>query len=646
MSRVQNAFVGSVKTALGWVPAQWLPGGAPDPLLERRAAIGRQDSRLDGPVKAAGQAQFAAEVALERLTYAALVHSTVTRGTITRLDTSAAEAASGVVLVMTHRNMPRIANLALISIRDPSAVGNSALPIMQDTAVRYNGQVVAAVVAETQEQADYAASLVEIDYAANGARTRFADGKAEARTLASILMDKNHESVGDAERELARAAHRVDNIYQTQGQNHNAIELHALTVAWNDGALVVHDATQMVAPSAGALAKLFGLKKGQVRVSSPFVGGGFGGKGLWDHQVVAVAAAKLVGRPLRLMLSREGVYRIVGGRSPTEQRVALGADSEGRFVALVHTGYSVMPPHGACPEQYTAGTRGMYRSKSFEIVQRHVDLDIVPNTFMRAPGEAIGSFALESAVDELAHGMGIDPIELRRRNEPDRHPIGGNPFSQRALMQAYDEGAKRFGWKRRHAEPGVQRDGEWRIGMGCASGSFPYLRMPGPSVRLTLRRDGSATVACSAQDMGMGTATVQVQHAADRLGLATEAVTFEMGDSALPAAPMAGGSCQTVSILGAVMAAAEKLTGELVRLAGNDSPTSRTALRRRGPGRRGHRVRRRHVAARELRFHPDPRSARRGDRHRDGERAARDVQVRHAQHVGHLLRAARERGDG
>ena len=572
MSRVQNAVVGSVRTALGWVPAQWLPGGAPDPLLGRRAAIGRQDSRLDGPVKAAGQAQFAAEVAMEGLTYAALVHSTVTRGTITQLDTSAAEAAPGVVLVVTHRNMPRIADLALISIRDPSAVGNSALPIMQDKTVRYNGQVVAAVVAETQEQADHAASLIDIGYAADGARTRFEDGKAEARTPASILMDRNHESVGDAEEELARAVHRVDTIYRTQGQNHNAIELHALTVAWKDGGLVVHDATQMVAPSANALAKLFGLKKGQVRVFSPFVGGGFGGKGLWDHQVVAVAAAKLVSRPLRLMLSREGVYRIVGGRSPTEQRVALGADGEGRFTALVHTGYSVMPPHGACPEQYTAGTRGMYRAKSFEIVQRHVDLDIVPNTFMRAPGEAIGSFALESAVDELAHGMGIDPIELRRRNEPERHPIGGNPFSQRALMQAYDEGAKRFGWERRHAGPGVQRDGEWRIGMGCASGSFPYVRMPGPSVRLTLRRDGSATVACSAQDMGMGTATVQVQHAADRLGLPTEAISFEMGDSALPAAPMAGGSCQTVSILGAVMAAAEKLTGELVRLAGNDSP--------------------------------------------------------------------------
>ena len=572
MSRVQNAVVGSVKTALGWVPAQWLPGGAPDQLLGRRAAIGRQDSRLDGPAKVAGQARFAAEVAMDGLTYAALVHSTVTRGTITRLDVSAAEAAPGVILLVTHRNMPRIANVALISIRDPSAVGNSALPIMQDAAVRYNGQVIAAVVAETQEQADYAASLIDVGYAPDDARTRFDDGKAEARTLASILMDKNHESVGDAERELGRATHRVDNTYRTQEQNHNAIELHALTVAWTDGALVVHDATQMVAPSANALAKLFGLKKGQVRVLSPFVGGGFGGKGLWDHQVVAVAAAKLVGRPLRLMLSRESVCRIVGGRSRTEQRIALGADSDGRFTALVHTGFSVMPPHGACPEQYTAGTRGMYRSRSFEILQKHVDLDIVPNTFMRAPGEAIGTFALESAVDELAHEMRCDPIDLRRRNEPDKHPISGAPFSQRALMQAYDAGAKRFGWDRRHAEPGQLRDGEWRIGMGCASGSFPYLRMPGPSVRLTLRRDGTATLACSAQDMGMGTATVQVQHAADRLGLPTEAVVFELGDSALPAAPMAGGSCQTVSILGAVMAAADKLTGELVRLAGNDSP--------------------------------------------------------------------------
>jgi len=574
MSRIQNTLIESVKTVLGWVPAQWLPGGKPDPLIERRAAIGRQASRLDGPAKVSGEARFAAEVAMDRLSYASLVHSTVTRGRITRLETAAAEAAPGVILVLTHRNMPRIAPLALISFTDLSAVGNSSLPILQDPVVRYNGQVVALVLAETQEQADHAAALIEIDYAAEAASTRFEGAKGGARTPASLLVDKNHVSVGNAGHALERATHRVDNVYRTPGHNHNALELHAVTVAWQGGSLVVHDATQMIAPSANALAKAFGLRKEQVRVLSPFVGGGFGGKGLWDHQIVAIAAARLAGRPVRLVLSRDGVYRIIGGRSPTEQRVAIGADADGRFTALLHTGYSIMPPYGACPEQYTLGTRALYRSASFEFLQRHLDLDIVPNTFMRAPGEAIGTFAVECAVDELAHAMAIDPIELRRRNEPDRHPVSGAPFSQRALLRAYADGAKRFGWEHRVAEPGARRDGEWLIGMGCASGSFPYVRMPGANVRIALRRDGSATVSCSAQDMGMGTATVQRQHAADRLGLPVEAITVETGDSRLPAGPLAGGSAQTVSIAGAIMAAADKLTNELLRLAGNASPVA------------------------------------------------------------------------
>lgn len=572
MSRTQNAIVSSVRTVMGWVPAQWLPGGTPDPLIERRAAIGRQASRLDGPLKVAGAARFAAEVAMDRLCYATLVHSPVTRGRITRLDTSAAEAAPGVILVMTYRTMPRIGTLPLIGMTDLTAVGNSSIPIMQDPEIRYNGQVVALAVAETQEQADHAASLIAIDYAVDAARTRFQDAKADARTPASLLIERNHVSIGDAERALERAAHRVDNLYRTPAQNHNAIELHAVTAAWDGGSLLLHDATQMVAPSAVALAKLFGLKREQVRVFSPFVGGGFGGKGLWDHQIVAIAAARLVGRPLRLMLSREGVYRMIGGRSSSEQRVAIAADAAGKFTALLHTGHSVMSPYGACPEPYTLGTRALYAAKSFEIMQRHLDLDIVPNTFMRAPGEAIGSFAVESAIDELAHVMGVDPVALRLRNLPERHPISGAPFSQHALGQAYAEGAERFGWHRRQAEPGAVREGEWCIGMGCATGSFPYARMPGANVRITLRNDGTAVIACSAQEMGMGTATVQAQHAADRLGLPLAAISVELGDSALPAAPMAGGSSQTASVAGAIAAAATKLAGELLRLAGNDSP--------------------------------------------------------------------------
>ncbi|WBH17432.1 xanthine dehydrogenase family protein molybdopterin-binding subunit [Sphingomonas radiodurans] len=572
MSRVQNVIVDSVRTALGWVPAGWLPGGTPDPLIGKRGEVGRQASRLDGAAKVKGQARFSAEVAMPGLCYATLVHSTVTRGRITRLDTAAAQAAPGVVLVVTHRNMPRITSPALISMTDTSAVGNSDLPILQDDKVHYNGQVVAVVVAETQEQADHAAALLEIGYETTPAETRFEAAKPGARIIPSILIDRNHLSVGRAERELANAAHKVDAIYRTPGHNHNAIELHALTVAWAGDELTVHDTTQMIAGEAATLAKVFGVKREQVRVLSPFVGGGFGGKGVWDHQIVAVAAARMVKRPLRLQLSREGVYRIIGGRTPTEQHVAIGADAEGRFTALLHDGWSVMPTYGACPEQYTLGSRAAYRSKSFEMIQRHIDLAVVPNTFMRAPGEAIGTFALESAVDELAHAMGLDPIALRLRNLPDKHPVSGAPFSQHAPVKAWQDGAGRFGWERRSPTPGDRRDGEWRIGMGCGSGSFPYIRMPGANVRLTIRRDGTAVIACSAQEMGMGTATVLAQQTADRLGLPLDAVSVEMGDSALPAAPMAGGSAQTVSLAGAILAAAEKLPAELLRLAGNDSP--------------------------------------------------------------------------
>jgi xanthine dehydrogenase YagR molybdenum-binding subunit len=571
MSRVQNVIVGTVRSALSWVPAQWLPGGTPDPLIGRRGEIGRQAARVDGEIKVRGAARFAAEVPLDGLCYATLVHSTITRGRITQLDSIAAEAAPGVMLVLTHSNMPRIASPALISMADPTAVGNSDLPILQDDQVHYNGQVVAAVVAETQEQADHAASLIAITYEAVPAETRFEQAKTGARILPSLLIERNHLSLGKAERELARAPHKVDYLYRTQWQNHNAIELHALTVHWDGDGLTVHDTTQMIAGEAGALAKIFGLDRDRVRVSSPFVGGGFGGKGVWDHQIIAVAAARMAGRPLRLQLSRESVYRIVGGRSQTEQRVAIGADADGRFTALLHDGWSVMPPYGSCPEAYTLGTRAAYRAGSFEILQRHVDMAVVPNTFMRAPGEAIGTFALESAVDELAHALAMDPVELRLRNLPDKHPITGAPFSQHAPDKAWRDGAARFGWDQRAAVPGARRQGEWRIGMGCGSGSFPYFRMPGATVRLTVRRDGTACLACSGQDMGMGTATVIAQQVADRLGLPPGAVVVEIGDSTLPAAPMAGGSSQTVSIAGAVLAATEKLPAELLRLAGNAS---------------------------------------------------------------------------
>ncbi|HET7884679.1 MAG TPA: xanthine dehydrogenase family protein molybdopterin-binding subunit [Bradyrhizobium sp.] len=572
MSKLQNAIVGGVRSAMGYVPANWLPGGTPDPLIEKRVNLGTQQSRLDGPEKVRGQARFAAEVAMERLLYAACVHSTIARGRIVELDVTAAEAAPGVALVMTHRNAPKMAAPPPIGLTNLKAAGNNIIPVMQDAEVRWNGQAVAVVLAETQEQADHAAALVKVRYEAAAARTRFEDAKVDARTPDSLLIERNRLKKGDADAALASAPHRVDAVYRTPWHNHNPIEPNATTIAWQGDRLIVHDATQMLNGTAGSLAKVFGIKESQVFVSSPFVGGGFGGKALWDHQILGAAAAKLAGRPVRIALSRASMHRLIGGRSQTEQRVALATDANGKLKAVVHHGYSVKPQHSACDEAFTMASRSLYASESFDVVQHTLDLDILANTFMRAPGEAPGTFAVESAIDELAHELGLDPIELRRRNIADKDPVSGAPHSQSDLMLAYDLGARRFGWEKRAARPRARREGEWLVGMGCATGSFPYMRMPGMSARITIDGNGHVTVSSAAHEMGMGTTTVQRQIAADRLGVPLDSVTVRIGDTSLPFGSFAGGSSQTASLGAAVTAASAKLAGELLRLAGNDTP--------------------------------------------------------------------------
>lgn len=572
MTKLQNAIIGGVRAVLGQVPASWLPGGTPDPLIDKRVALGGQQSRVDGPDKVRGAARFAAEVPMADLLYAAFVHSTIARGRIADLDVSEAEAAPGVALVMTYRNAPRIGVPPPIGLTNLKAAGNHTLPILQDPEIHWNGQVVAVVLAETREQADHAASLVRVRYDAAPARTRFEQGKASASTPESVLVERNRLDKGNAGRKLAQAAFKVDAVYTTPWENHNPIEPHAATVAWQDGKLIVHDATQAIHATAGSLAKVFGLAVEDVHVSSPYVGGGFGAKALWDHQILGVAAAKLAGRPVRIALSRASMHRLIGGRTQTEQRVALGADADGKLTALLHHGYGVKPRHSVCDEGFSLTGRSLYACESFDIVQHNVELDLVANSFMRGPGETPGTFAIECAMDELAHAIGMDPIELRRRNAATCDPVSGAPHSQNAMMEAYDMGAARIGWDRRSAEPGTRRDGEWRIGLGCATGTFPFTRMPGTSARITLDANGDAHVASAAQEMGMGTATVQRQHAADRLGLPLDRVAVTIGDSSLPFASFAGGSSQTASLAAAISAASGKLAIQLMRLAGNDTP--------------------------------------------------------------------------
>lgn len=537
---------------------------APDRSREKHGALGAPVSRIDGPLKVAGQARFAGEVVMENMLYAALAYSTIARGRIATLDTAAAEAAPGVVLVMTYRNAPKMAA--------PEAGYGSTLSVMQDDQIHWNGEPIAVVLAETHDQADYAASLIRATYDERHAVTSFAEAKEHARTPPNILRDPTTLEIGDAERTLAAAAIKVDQVYRTPRHNHNAIELHAVTLAWDGDRLTVHDANQSVNGAAQTLAQVFGLKPDQVRVISPYVGGGFGGKTLWSHHILAAAAAKLAQRPVRLMLSREGVYRVIGGRTLTEQRVALAAKEDGTLSALIHTGVVAVTTHNSCPEQFSFPARHLYAADSFYITQQVADMDMLANTFMRAPGESVGTFALECALDELAEQLAIDPLELRRRIEPAKDPTTGKDFSARHLVEAYANGAAAFGWDQRSPVPRSRREGEWLIGMGCATGTYPYYRMPGGAARIRLTADGRAVVEMASHEMGMGTATVQAQHAAIRLGVPLEAVSFVYGDTDLPPGTVAGGSSQTATIAAAIIAAYDALVPELLKLAGNDSP--------------------------------------------------------------------------
>ncbi|HEY2655971.1 MAG TPA: xanthine dehydrogenase family protein molybdopterin-binding subunit, partial [Solirubrobacteraceae bacterium] len=561
---------GEARPAVPSVSVGWTPASSPDPLARaKHGLMGAQVSRLDGPLKVQGAARFAAEYVMDGMVYAALRYSTVARGRITTLETAAAEAADGVVLVMTYRNAPRMQPPPLF-LTGPKAAGGADLPVMQDPSIHWNGEPVALVLAETQEQADYAASLVGVAYESSPPCS-FEEARVHPRTPDSLVGQPVEVLVGDAEAALIDAPHSVDLTYRTPRHNHNAIEPHAVTLGWDGDELIVHDASQGVKGHAWTFAQVFGIDEEQVHVTSPHVGGGFGGKTLWSHHLLAAAASKLAGRPVRITLSREGVYRLVGGRTNTEQRVAIGADDDGRFKALIHTGISAMTPYNALAEQFTFPARHMYATETLKTDQQVVDMDMLANSFMRAPGESVGTFALESAIDELAIELGLDPIELRIRNEPETDPSTGLAYSSRHIVDAWRAGAERFGWGPR-ARPGARREGEWLIGTGCAMGTYPYHRFPGGVARITLDKTGHATIAVPASDMGMGTSTTQTIVTADRLGLPLERVTVAYGNSSFPGNLLAGGSSQTAAIAGAVIAAQRALIEQLLALAGGDSP--------------------------------------------------------------------------
>jgi xanthine dehydrogenase YagR molybdenum-binding subunit len=534
--------------------------------------IGQPISRVDGRQKVIGRATYAAEFQMPNLAHAAVARSTIARGRVSSIDTSAAERARGVIAVLTHRNAPRLPYRPHKGAVDP--VTGERLHLLQDDRVHHQGQPVALVVAESLEQAQHAATLVRVSYAIEPAKT-------DVSSTDPVLP--THEKTdqgggtppetrrGDPETALRSASTKVDQRYVIPRENHNPIELHATIAAWDGDKLTLWDKSQWVNNVADEIAAVFGIDARDVRVVSPFVGGAFGSAlRTWPHVTLAALGARVVRRPVKLMLSRREMYYGTGHRPHTEQRVAIGATADGGLTAIVHDAWQETSTYEEYSESLLNATRFLHSCPNVYTRHRIVRLSVHTPTYMRAPGESSGVFALECAMDELAIALRMDPVELRLRNEPQQDEFQKLPFSSRATREAYRLAADRFGWSRRNPAPGSMRDGRWLIGWGMASATYPVNYAPA-SARARLLPDGTAEVSSAASDMGPGTWTSMTQVAAESLGLPIERVRFSLGDTTLPKAPVHGGSMTMASVGSAVQAACLKvLESALARTGGTD----------------------------------------------------------------------------
>ncbi|MEO6411686.1 MAG: xanthine dehydrogenase family protein molybdopterin-binding subunit [Pedococcus sp.] len=532
-------------------------------------AIGRAVDRVDGLAKASGTARFSAEYPIPGLTHAVLVHAPIARGRIVSIDVAQAEAHPSVVLVLTHLNAPRLTPppTRLNPMDLSTLAGGSLIAFLNTDEVHVDGQPVAAVVAETLESAQYAASLVRVSYETATATADFDAELPHAKAVRSMpVMPPTGGKRGDARAAYAKSPVRVDLSFTTPQHNHNALEPHATTAVWDGKRLTVYEGCQNMDWTQKFLAKRFDLPASDVHVVSKYVGGAFGGKSkVWAATLITCMAAKVSQRPVRLALTREGVYRTVGGRTPTRQRVAIGASRAGHMEALIHQATSRKGRVGGDADQITACSLDLYDAATILAEQKIVELDLMTNTAMRAPGEAQGSFAVESAVDELAIELGLDPVALRLMNQPaDKSPVHGTRYSHRRLAQTLEEGRDLFGWADRPA-PGT-RDGKDLVGWGVAAAIHPAWEFVA-NVQLTVDATGGATLACAFHEMGMGTATVVGQMVAYCLGVPLERVSTIYGDSDLPIGPGAGGSGQTASLAGSIEKACQAMRRRLDALA-------------------------------------------------------------------------------
>jgi xanthine dehydrogenase YagR molybdenum-binding subunit len=533
------------------------------------AFIGQPVSRVDGRQKVTGAATYAAEFDQPGQAYGVIVRSTVANGRIASMDSTAAQRASGVLAVLTHRNAPRLAYRPHKGLPDPAT--GERLHVLQDDRVNHQGQPIALVIAETLEQANHAATLVRVTYADEAGITDISRVVPIEPTQQKTDQGETRPPQtrrGDPERALTTAEVKVEHTYVIPRENHNPIEMHATIAAWDGDRLTLWDKTQWVHNTADEIAAVFSIPEENIRVISPFVGGAFGsGLRTWPHVTLAALGARVTGRPVKVMLSRREMYYAVGYRPHTVQRVALGASRDGRLTAILHEGYQETSRYEEFSEALLNASRLLHSCPNVDTRHRLAPMNVHTPTYMRAPGQASGIFALESAMDELAVALNFDPVELRLRNEPEMDEFKKLPFSSRSTRECYRSAAERFGWNRRSPEPRSMRDGRWLIGWGMATATYPMNYAPATAMARLLP-DGTAEVMSASSDMGPGTWTSMTQVAAEALGLPIERVKFTLGDTRLPRAPIHGGSMTMASVGSAVQAACRKVREDAIARGG------------------------------------------------------------------------------
>lgn len=546
--------------------------GEAAPLVAKQVngALGERAPRLDGALKVKGEARYAIEHVLEGMLYGVVVQSTVASGRILQIDSKAAEKAPGVVAVYTHLNRLTIAQ-ATPFIKGGSAT--EAFTPLQDDQVRWNGQHIGLVVAETFEQATAAAGLIKVNYDQTDAIVHPQDPRAKAQPMADLQA-----KWGDAEAAMATAAIKVKGEYTTPREYNVPMEPHGCIADWNGEKLTVWESSQWVGGARNVIAQWMGVDMADVRVISPFIGGGFGSKvAPHPHVAMACAAAKVLGRPVKLSLTRPQTFTGYGGRPRTGQTLQLGATQQGVLVSVLHQGWNETAIDDTHLEPSTSVTALMYATPNMLARHSIIPVNTVNPGWMRAPGENISAYALETAMDELAYACALDPIELRLRNWAESDPKANIPWTTRRLREAYMEGAKAFGWSGRNPKPRSMREGRELIGWGMAAGTYPIWRTPGEA-KIIIHKDGQIEVLSGGTDLGTGTYTILAQTAAEVLDVPTASIRVTLGDTTLPRASVAGGSQLANNLTGAVFKAAKLARSELLRLATTHSKSPLHAM--------------------------------------------------------------------